>query len=196
MRLVDLTGPFVMREKSMERFKAELMNEQEVMRALKRIAHQIVERNDGVSGVCLVGIRRRGIPLAELIADHIALIEGSRPPVGELDITFYRDDLDKVSENPLVEGSRLPFSIEGKTVVLVDDVLYTGRTASAALDALKDIGRAGAVQLAVLVDRGHRELPLRGDYVGKNVPTSRSEFVMVRIPPFEDKISVELFEMA
>jgi len=185
-----------MREKSMERFKAELMNEQEVMRALKRIAHQIVERNDGVSGVCLVGIRRRGIPLAELIADHIALIEGSRPPVGELDITFYRDDLDKVSENPLVEGSRLPFSIEGKTVVLVDDVLYTGRTASAALDALKDIGRAGAVQLAVLVDRGHRELPLRGDYVGKNVPTSRSEFVMVRIPPFEDKISVELFEMA
>ena len=178
----------------MERFKAELMNEQAVMRALKRIAHEIVERNNGASDVCLVGIRRRGIPLAGLIADHIALIEGNRPPVGELDITFYRDDLDKVSESPRVEGCRLPFSIEGKRVVLVDDVLYTGRTASAALDALKDMGRAGAVQLAVLVDRGHRELPLRGDYVGKNVPTSRSEFVKVSIPPYEEACSVNLYE--
>ncbi len=179
----------------MERFKAVLMNDQAVMRALKRIAHEIVEHNSGAENLCIVGVRRRGIPLAEIIANHIEAIEGSRVPVGALDITFYRDDLDKISESPVVSGSRLPFLIEGKDVILVDDVLYTGRTASAALDALKDSGRAASVQLAVLVDRGHRELPIRGDYVGKNVPTSRSEVIKVKIPPFEENTSVEIWEL-
>ena len=178
----------------MEHRKAVLMDEQAVTRALKRVAHEIVERNKGVGDLCLVGIRRRGIPLAGRIADHIALIEGSRPPVGELDVTFYRDDLEHVSEDPVVGASRLPFSVEGRRVVLVDDVLFTGRTASAALDALKESGRAASVQLAVLVDRGHRELPIRGDYVGKNVPTSRHEYIKVNIPPYEEQISVELYE--
>ncbi len=180
----------------MGRCKAVLMNDQAVMRALKRIAHEIVEHNSGADDLAIVGIRRRGVPLAALIAEHIESIEGSRVPVGELDITFYRDDLDRISENPVVGEASLPFSINGKDVILVDDVLYTGRTASAALDALKDIGRAASVQLAVLVDRGHRELPIRGDYVGKNVPTSRSEFIQVKIPPFEDYTAVELFDMA
>ncbi len=179
----------------MERFKAELMNDQAVMRALKRIAHEIVEHNNGAENLCIVGIKRRGISLAEIIAGHIEAIEGSKVPVGALDITFYRDDLDRISESPVVSESKLPFSIEGKDVILVDDVLYTGRTASAALDALKDSGRAASVQLAVLVDRGHRELPIRGDYVGKNVPTSRSEVIKVKIPPFEENISVEIWEL-
>ena len=180
----------------MERCKALLMNEAAVQRALKRIAHEIVERDDGAENLCIVGIKRRGVPLAQQIAANIESIEGSSVPVGELDITFYRDDLQLSSPNPVIREGRLPFSIDGKKVVLVDDVLYTGRTASAALDALKDNGRAALVQLAVLVDRGHRELPIRGDYVGKNVPTSRSEFIKVKIPPFEDYTAVELFDLA
>ena len=180
----------------MERFKATLMDAAAVQRALKRIAHEIVERGSGAENLCMVGIKRRGVPLAKIIAENIASIEGSTVPVGELDITFYRDDLQLSSPNPIVRESRLPFSIEGKTVVLVDDVLYTGRTASAALDALKDNGRAAAIQLAVLVDRGHRELPIRGDYVGKNVPTARTELIKVRIPPYEDYTAVELYDLA
>ncbi|MBO4872742.1 MAG: bifunctional pyr operon transcriptional regulator/uracil phosphoribosyltransferase PyrR [Lachnospiraceae bacterium] len=180
----------------MERCKALLMNEAAVQRALKRIAHEIVERDDGAENLCIVGIKRRGVPLAQQIAANIESIEGSSVPVGELDITFYRDDLQLSSPNPVIREGRLPFSIDGKKVVLVDDVLYTGRTASAALDALKDNGRAALVQLAVLVDRGHRELPIRGDYVGKNVPTSRSEFIKVKIPPFEEYTAVELFDLA
>ena len=180
----------------MERYKATLLDEAAVGRAVKRIAHEIVEKNNGAENVCFVGIKRRGIPLAHLIAQHVEAIEGTRVPVGALDITFYRDDLEKKSESPEVHASDLGFSIEGKDVVLVDDVLYTGRTVSAALDALKEIGRAASVQLAVLVDRGHRELPIRGDYVGKNVPTSRAEFIAVRIPPYDDKIAVELHEIA
>ena len=179
----------------MERYKATLMDEAAVCRALKRIAHEIVEHNNGAENVCFVGIKRRGIPLAHLIAQNVEKIEGTRVPVSALDITFYRDDLEKKSESPEVHPSDLGFSIEGKDVVLVDDVLFTGRTVSAALDALKEIGRAASVQLAVLVDRGHRELPIRGDYVGKNVPTSRAEFIAVRIPPYDDKIAVELHEL-
>ncbi len=179
----------------MERYKATLMDEAAVERALKRIAHEIVEHNDGAENICFVGIKRRGIPLAHLIARNVEKIEGTRVPVGALDITFYRDDLEKKSENPEVHPSDLGFSIEGKDVILVDDVLYTGRTVSAALDALKEIGRAASVQLAVLVDRGHRELPIRGDYVGKNVPTSRSEFIAVKIPPYDDCVAVELHEL-
>ncbi|MBQ6196608.1 MAG: bifunctional pyr operon transcriptional regulator/uracil phosphoribosyltransferase PyrR [Lachnospiraceae bacterium] len=179
----------------MERFKAALMDEAAVMRALKRIAHEIVERNNGAENLCIVGIKRRGIPLAHLIARGVEEIEGTSVPVGALDITFYRDDLQRKSENPEIRQADLGFSIEGKDVILVDDVLYTGRTASAALDALKENGRASSVQLAVLVDRGHRELPIRGDYVGKNVPTSRAEVISVKIPPYDEAISVELLEI-
>ena len=178
----------------MERYKATLMDEKAVGRALKRISHEIVERNNGAENVVIVGIRRRGVSLSRVIAMNIAAIEGSKVPVGALDITFYRDDLLKKSESPVVNETKLAFSIEGKDVILVDDVLYTGRTASAALDALKELGRAASIQLAVLIDRGHRELPIRGDYVGKNVPTSRQEIIEVKIPPFEDYTAVELFE--
>ena len=180
----------------MERCKAVLMNDAAVARALKRISHEIVEHNNGAENLCIVGIKRRGVSLAKIIAQNIAQIEGTGVPVGELDITFYRDDLQLTAPNPVVHEGKLPFSIDGRHVVLVDDVLYTGRTASAALDALKDNGRAASVQLAVLVDRGHRELPIRGDYVGKNVPTSRSEVIKVKIPPFEEYTAVELFDLA
>lgn len=179
----------------MEKYKATLMDEAAVMRALKRIAHEIVERNNGAENLCIIGIKRRGIPLAAIIANNVEAIEGTKVPVGAVDITYYRDDLEKSSDSPVIHEHELGFSIEGKHVVLVDDVLYTGRTASAALDALKSLGRAASIQLAVLVDRGHRELPIRGDYVGKNVPTSHSELISVKIPPYEEKISVELYEL-
>ena len=178
----------------MEKYKTTLMDEAAVQRALKRISHEILERNSGADGICLVGVKRRGIPLAMLIANHIRDIEGTEVPVGALDITHYRDDLERTAASPVIRPHDLGFGIEGRRVILVDDVLYTGRTASAALDALKSIGRAAMIQLAVLVDRGHRELPIRGDYVGKNVPTSRSELIMVRMPPYDDYIAVELFE--
>ena len=179
----------------MKRYKATLMDEAAVVRALKRISHEIVERNNGAENVVLIGIRRRGVPLAEMIASNIEKIEGIRPPCGTLDITYYRDDLKRGSENPVIQPASLPFSIVSRDVILVDDVLFTGRTAAAALDALKSQGRAASIQLAVLVDRGHRELPIRGDYVGKNVPTSRSELISVKIPPFEKGTAVDLCEI-
>ena len=178
----------------MEKYKTTLMDEAAVHRALKRISHEILERNSGTKDVCLVGIKRRGISLAMLIANYIKDIEGAEVPVGALDITFYRDDLQH-DDNPVVHEGGLGFDINGKHVVLVDDVLYTGRTASAALDALKSYGRAASVQLAVLVDRGHRELPIRGDYVGKNVPTSHTEMISVKIPPYDEYIAVELYDI-
>ena len=178
----------------MEKYKTTLMDEAAVQRALKRISHEILERNSGAEDVCLVGVKRRGIPLAMLIANNIRDIEGTEVPVGALDITHYRDDVERTGEGLTVQPHDLGFGIEGKRVILVDDVLYTGRTASAALDALKSIGRAAMIQLAGLVDRGHRELPIRGDYVGKNVPTSRSESIKVKIPPYDDYIAVELYE--
>lgn len=180
--------------KDVERYKATLMDDKAVSRALRRISHEIVEHNNGAENVVIVGIRRRGVSLAKVIAVNIASIEGTKVPVGALDITFYRDDLEKRTESPVVKETKIPFEITGRHVILVDDVLYTGRTASAALDALKERGRAGSIQLAVLVDRGHRELPIRGDYVGKNVPTSRQEIIEVKIPPFEDYTAVELYE--
>ena len=179
----------------MEKYKTTLMDEAAVQRALKRISHEILERNSGAGNVCLVGVKRRGISLAMLIANYIREIEGADVPVGALDITFYRDDLEREDVNPVVHRHDLGFDIEGRTVVLVDDVLYTGRTASAALDALKSIGRAASIQLAVLVDRGHRELPIRGDYVGKNVPTSHTELISVKIPPYDEYIAVELYDI-
>ena len=178
----------------MDRCKALLMNDAAVARALKRISHEIVEHNNGAENLCIVGIKRRGVPLAKIIAQNIASIEGTEVPVGELDITFYRDDLQLTALNPVVREGKIPFSIDGRHVVLVDDVLYTGRTASAALDALKDNGRAASVQLAVLVDRGHRELPISANYVGKNIPTSRKEFVAVRVTEIDGIDEIALSE--
>ena len=174
-------------------YKATIMDNAALERATRRISHEILERNGGAGGVCLVGIRRRGVPLAEMISDNIEKIEGTRVPVGELDITFYRDDLEKKNDEPVLSDSHISFDIGEKHVVLVDDVLYTGRTARAALEGLLRFGRPKSVQLAVLVDLGHRELPIRGDYVVKNVPTSKSERIYVRIPPYDDRMCVELY---
>ena len=159
----------------------QIMDADDMRRAIVRISHEIVEKHGGTSGLALVGIQRRGVPLATRIADAIEQNEGKRVPVGALDITFYRDDLSMVATQPLVKGTDLAFDVTGLTIVLVDDVLYTGRTIRAALDALMDFGRPAAIHLAVMVDRGHRELPIRADHVGKNVPTSRDEIIKVHV---------------
>ena len=161
--------------------KTILMDGQGIHRALTRISHEIIEKNKGVDDVVLVGIRTRGVPIAERLAAEIESIEGKKPPVGVLDITLYRDDLSTLSYQPIVRPTQLPVDITDKIIILVDDVLYTGRTIRAALDAVIDMGRPHMIQLAVLVDRGHRELPIRADYVGKNVPTSSREVVSVQL---------------
>jgi pyrimidine operon attenuation protein / uracil phosphoribosyltransferase len=161
------------------REKAQVLDESALDRALTRIAHEIVEQAGGVEDIALVGVKTRGVTLAQRIATKIAVIEGQKPSVGALDITLYRDDLGLKAEQPVVRGTEIPFPIKGRTVVLVDDVLFTGRTIRAALDALMDLGRPRVIRLAVLVDRGHRELPIRPDYIGKNLPTSRREAVAV-----------------
>jgi pyrimidine operon attenuation protein/uracil phosphoribosyltransferase len=175
--------------------KAKIMDARAMQRAVSRIAHEIIEKNKGVTDVALLGIQRRGVPLARLLAENIEKVEGVKVPVGVLDITFYRDDLSLMNEHPVLNGTDIPFSITGLSVILVDDVLFTGRTARAALDALMDSGRPRTIQLAVLVDRGHRELPIRADFVGKNVPTSHSELISVRIAPFEKINEVLLMEL-
>lgn len=174
--------------------KARIMDAQAMNRAISRIAHEIIEKNKGISNVVLIGIQRRGVPLAKLLAGQIEKAEGVRVPTGSLDITFYRDDLSLVGEHPVLNGTDIPFSITNMDVVLVDDVLFTGRTTRAAMDALMDSGRPRRIQLAVLIDRGHRELPIRADFVGKNVPTSRGEVIAVRIAPFENVNEVVLNE--
>ncbi len=161
--------------------KAQILDEKGIKRSLTRIAHEIIEKNKGIENIILVGIRRRGVPLADRMAAIIEEIEGTRPLMGKLDITLYRDDLTALSENPVVHGTDIPSNINDKKIVLVDDVLYTGRTVRAGMDALMDLGRPQTIQLAVLVDRGHRELPIRADYIGKNVPTSKKEFVHVKL---------------
>jgi len=163
------------------KIKAEIMDEKAIDRALIRIAHEIVERNKGIEDVVLVGIKTRGVPLAERIAKYISRIEGKKPPVGSLDITLYRDDLTTDLEQPVVKKKDIGVDVVGKIVVLVDDVIYTGRTIRAAMDAIIDLGRPKAIQLAELIDRGHRELPIKPDYVGKNVPTSKNEIVNVML---------------
>lgn len=163
-----------------------ILGADEVRRALTRIAHEIVERNEGADGLVLVGIRSRGVPIAQRLAALIEQHEGVEVPIGSLDITYYRDDLTRMPHAPIVKRSALETEVAGQTVVLVDDVLYTGRTVRAALDALTDHGRPKAVRLAVLVDRGHRELPIRADFVGKNLPTSATEIVHVRLSETDD----------
>ncbi|MBO8136555.1 MAG: bifunctional pyr operon transcriptional regulator/uracil phosphoribosyltransferase PyrR [Desulfotomaculum sp.] len=177
------------------REKTQILDEKGIRRTLTRIAHEIIEKNKGVENVALVGIRRRGVPLAERLANRIKEIEGTEVPVGTLDITLYRDDLTTLSHQPQVHQTKVDFSIADKIIVLVDDVLFTGRTARAAMDALIDLGRPRAIQLMVLVDRGHRELPIRADYVGKNLPTSKKEVVQVRLKEIDNEDRVVIMEM-
>ena len=177
-------------------YKSTLLDRDQIRRAVKRIAHEIVERNGGVEGLVVVGIRRRGVPLAERIAQYIEQIEGKAIPVGALDITLYRDDLSTVGAKPVVNRTELPGDIENRNIVLIDDVLYTGRTIRAALDQLIDFGRPRRVQLAVLIDRGkeHRELPIQADYIGKLVPTKKSEIIKVMLQEFDEEEGVVIVE--
>jgi len=176
------------------REKAQLMSSSEIDRTLVRLAHEIVERNNGAAEIVLVGVRRRGFPLAERLARKIAEIEKVQPPVGTIDITFYRDDRSQSFEEARVEHTAIPFSVEEKTVILVDDVLYTGRSTRAALDALVDRGRPRCVELCVLIDRGHRELPIQANYVGRTVQTSRTEIVEVHLHEVDNEDRVVLCE--
>ena len=172
-----------------------VMDADRISRALTRIAHEIVERNRGVDGIALVGVRSRGVPLARRLGRALKDISGDEVSTGALDITLYRDDLmrHQVGPQPLVRRTEIPFSIDDRVIILVDDVLYTGRTTRAALDALIDFGRPKAIQLVVLVDRGHRELPIKADYVGKNIPTARRESVRVRLDEIDgaDEVIVQ-----
>lgn len=174
--------------------KAQLMDEKAIGRAITRISHEIIERNKGIEDVVLVGIKTRGVPIADRIGKKIQQIEGASVNTGEVDITLYRDDLKKIDVDPVINGSNVQFSIDDKIVILVDDVLYTGRTVRSALDAIIDISRPKAIQLAVLVDRGHRELPIRADYVGKNVPTSKGEIISVKLSEIDGEDSVTINE--
>lgn len=174
-------------------FKSQIMDSSAVMRALKRLSYEIIEKNHGVDNVCIVGIKRRGVPLAEVICENINQTEDTEILNGILDITLYRDDLSRENTEPVINSSDIPFVVTGKKIILVDDVIYTGRTVRAAIDALFSLGRPACIQLAVLVDRGHRELPIRPDYVGKNIPTSASEVVKVCTEEFDGKIGVELY---
>ena len=174
--------------------KAEIVDADGLRRIVTRIAHEIVERNKGVDDLVLVGIRRRGVPIAQRIVEKIGEFEGMRPVLGSLDITLYRDDLSTVAHQPVVGSTDIPVDINGKTVVLVDDVLYTGRTIRAAMDALIDFGRPKSIQLAVVIDRGHRELPIRADFVGKNVPTSKKEVIGVKLTDVDGVDSVVIKE--
>jgi pyrimidine operon attenuation protein/uracil phosphoribosyltransferase len=176
------------------REKARVMTAEDINRVLARIASQIVENNPDLSHVLLVGVRRRGVPLAERLAAKIREMDDIAVATGALDITLYRDDLSTVAEQPVVNKTELPADITGRTIILVDDVLYTGRTVRAALDELIDFGRPRCVQLAVLIDRGHRELPIQADYVGKTVATTEAEIVKVMLPEFDEKEEVIVVE--
>jgi pyrimidine operon attenuation protein/uracil phosphoribosyltransferase len=161
---------------------------------MKRLAHEIIESNEGIDNVYLIGIRTRGLPIAEHLAGYIEEFEGKKINVGVLDITLYRDDLSIISDHPIINSTEIPFNITGTVIVLVDDVIYTGRTVRAAIDALMELGRPARIQLAALIDRGHRELPIRADYVGKNVPTSKSEIISVRLIETDGEDGVYIME--
>ncbi len=173
----------------------QVFTREEIERSITRISHEIIENNKGVKELAIVGIRTRGYILAERIAKMIGNLYGTTLDVGALDITFYRDDLSMVAEQPVMHNTEIEFDIENKNIVLVDDVLYTGRTIRCALDALIDFGRPRTIQLAVLIDRGHRELPIRADYVGKNIPTSQKELVQVKLQEIDSEDSVTIEEI-
>lgn len=175
--------------------KAEIMDQSSIDRAIVRISHEIIEKNKGVSEIALIGIQRRGVPLARRIAKKIFEIEGIHVSVGILDITFYRDDLSMLAEHPVINGTQIDFPVSDKKVILIDDVLFTGRTVRAAIGAVMDIGRPKAIQLAILIDRGHRELPIRADYIGKNVPTSKSEVIHVKLEEIDNENLVIISEL-
>ena len=175
-------------------FKAQIMDEAAVQRSLARLTHEIIERNRGIDNILLVGIRRRGLPLAERIAANMEKFEGVAAPVGYMDITLYRDDLSEIAPLPDAGESHFPVAVTGRDVVLVDDVIFTGRTARAAMEGIFALGRPASVQLSVLIDRGPRELPIRPDYVGKNIPTSRDEMISVTVPQVDGvPLGVKLF---
>ncbi|MGI5985930.1 MAG: bifunctional pyr operon transcriptional regulator/uracil phosphoribosyltransferase PyrR [Oscillospiraceae bacterium] len=176
------------------KFKAQIMNEEDIRRVLVRISHEIIEKNHGTENLCLIGIKTRGIPLAYRIAQNIKMIDNTDINVGELDITLYRDDLTTIAKDPVVSETKIPFSVEGKTVVLVDDVIFTGRTARAALDAVMAIGRPSRIQLAVLIDRGHCELPIKATFVGKNIPSSLNEIISVHLAEQDGHTNVTINE--
>lgn len=176
------------------KFKAQIMDKPSFERTLVRIAHQIIEKNHGVENLCLVGIKTRGVPLARRISENIRKIEGVDIPVGELDITLYRDDLHAISEVPVVSESHVPFDVTDKTVVLVDDVIFTCRTARAALEAVTKLGRPARVQLFCMVDRGHAELPIKANFVGKNIPTSLDEIVFVKLEETDGETNISIYE--
>jgi len=175
--------------------KAVIMDKTAIHRAINRIAHEIIERNQGIEDIALIGIQRRGVPLAIRIAKKIKEFEGVTPQVGILDITFYRDDLSLLDEHPVVNGTNINFPLDKKKIILVDDVLYTGRTVRAAMNAIIDLGRPKMIQLAILIDRGHRELPIRADYTGKNVPTSKTEIINVNLEEVDGIEVVTINEM-
>ncbi|QTM99351.1 bifunctional pyr operon transcriptional regulator/uracil phosphoribosyltransferase PyrR [Sediminibacillus dalangtanensis] len=176
--------------------KATVLDDAAIGRSLTRIAHEILEKNKGVQGLILVGIKTRGIPLAKRLQEKIVQIEGVEVPIGELDITLYRDDLSSIEENrePRLNETKIDGDISGKTLVLVDDVLFTGRTVRAAMDAIVDQGRPEQIQLAVLIDRGHRELPIRADFIGKNIPTSKEEIIVVELDETDSQDEVSIYE--
>jgi pyrimidine operon attenuation protein/uracil phosphoribosyltransferase len=172
--------------------KAEIMDQSAILRAITRISHEIIEKNKGTDDLVLMGIQRRGVPLAKMIASKILEVEGKQIPVGILDITLYRDDLSLLAEHPIINGTEIDFTINKKKVILIDDVIFTGRTIRAAIDATMDLGRPKLLQLAVLIDRGHRELPIRADYVGKNVPTSKNEVINVKVMEIDGENAVTI----
>lgn len=175
-------------------FKAQIMNEQDVERAITRIAHQIIEKNHGTEDLCIIGVRSRGVPLANRISENIKKIENTTVDVGALDITLYRDDLTLIANEPIVSESKIPFGVSGKTVVLVDDVIHTARTARAAMEAVMGLGRPKRIQLAVLIDRGHSELPIKANFVGKNIPTSLNEVVSVKLSECDGETNVCIYD--
>lgn len=176
------------------KFKAEILDEAAMKRSLMRISHEILEKNTSLCDMCILGIKTRGVPISKIIAENIYKIEGKCVDTGVIDITLYRDDLTELRESPVLNGSDISFDVTGKNIILADDVIYTGRTVRAALDAVMSMGRPKRIQLAVMIDRGHRELPIRPDYVCKNVPTSKNEIVKVSISETDGKNCVELFE--
>ncbi len=175
--------------------KSIIMDEAAIRRSMTRITHEIIEKNSGAEDLCLLGIRRRGVPLAAMLRDNLERFEGVRVPLGSLDIRLYRDDLTETGDLPKTGATDIPFDITGRKLILVDDVIYTGRTVRAAIGALFDLGRPRLIQLAVLIDRGHRELPIRPDYVGKNIPTSHTEMVSVLTEEYDGKTEVRLFQL-